>query len=83
MRTANWAGNLVYRAERLHRPESLEQLREIVAAAPRIRVLGSRHCFNDVADSDELVSLDALPPAIEIDGDTVWCGCAVRYGELA
>jgi xylitol oxidase len=81
--TANWAGNLVYRAGRLHRPESLEQLREIVARAPRIRVLGSRHCFNDIADSDELVSLDALPPAIEVDGDTVWCGGAVRYGELA
>jgi xylitol oxidase len=83
VRTANWAGNLVYRAERLHRPESLDELRQIVARAPRIRVLGSRHCFNDIADADELVSLDALPPAIEVDGDRVWCGGAVRYGELA
>jgi len=81
--TTNWAGNLVYRAERLHRPQSVEQLREIVARAPRIRVLGSRHCFNDIADADELVSLDALPPAIEVDGNTVWCGGAVRYGDLA
>jgi alditol oxidase len=81
--TANWAGNLVYRARQLHRPQSVEELREIVARAPRIRVLGSRHCFNDIADSDELVSLDALPPAIEVEGETVWCGGAVRYGELA
>jgi xylitol oxidase len=46
-------------------------------------VLGSRHCFNDIADSDELVSLDRLPPAIAVDGETVWCAGAVRYGELA
>jgi xylitol oxidase len=83
VRTTNWAGNLVYRAERMHRPRSVDALREIVARAPRIRVLGSRHCFNDIADSDELVSLDALPPAIEVDGSTVWCAGGVRYGDLA
>ena len=32
----NWAGNYAYRAERLHRPASVEQLRAIVAAAPQI-----------------------------------------------
>jgi len=51
----NWAGNYTYSAERLHRPSTLEQVREIVASAPRVRVLGSRHSFNDIADSTELV----------------------------
>jgi xylitol oxidase len=46
-------------------------------------VLGSRHTFSDIADSDELVSLAALPPDIAIDGRSVSCGAAVRYGELA
>jgi xylitol oxidase len=80
---SNWAGSYQYRARTIHEPETVEQLQEIVARAPRIRVLGSRHTFSDIADSDELVSLAALPPDIAIDGETVSCGAAVRYGELA
>src|SRR5918994_3246856 len=78
----NWAGNYAYRAARLHRPASVDELREIVAAAPRVRVLGSRHSFNDVADTDELVSLDALPGDVVMDADTISFGAARRYGEL-
>ena len=33
MAASNWAGNYEYRAERLHRPVTLEQVQEIVAAA--------------------------------------------------
>ncbi len=82
---ANWAGNYTYRAERIHRPESVEELRSIVAAAQRIRVLGSRHSFNDIADSAELVSLDALPADTVVDRDaaTVSFGATMRYGNLA
>jgi len=81
----NWAANYGYRARALHRPASLDELAEIVAAAPRIRVLGSRHSFNGIADSDELVSLDGLPADIVVDhaAGTVSLGGAVRYGELA
>ena len=67
VREHNWAGNYVYRAERLHRPSTLEQVREIVATAPRIRVLGSRHSFNGIGDSSELLSLDALAPDVTVD----------------
>jgi xylitol oxidase len=87
----NWAGNHVYRAERLHRPRTLEQVQEIVATAPRVRVLGSRHSFTDIADSAELISLEAVPvegtPSAGIDVDlearTVTLGGGVKYGELA
>jgi xylitol oxidase len=81
----NWAGTHAYRARVLHRPATVDELREIVTRAPRVRVLGSRHSFTDIADSDALVSLDALPPAIEADRDagTVSFGAALRYGELA
>jgi alditol oxidase len=60
-------------------------LQEIVAAAPRIRALGSRHSFSDIADSDELIVLDGLAPDIVVDrgAGTVSAGAAVRYGELA
>jgi xylitol oxidase len=82
---ANWAGNYAYRAERLHRPASVEQLRELIAAAPQIRVLGSRHSFSDIGDAAELVTLDGLPAEIAVDraAGTVSCSGATRYGELA
>jgi xylitol oxidase len=81
----NWAGNYVYRATALHRPESMEALRELLARAPAIRVIGSRHSFTDIADSAELVSLDAMPGEVEIDraGGTVSVPGGVRYGDLA
>jgi alditol oxidase len=60
-------------------------VREIVAAAPRVHVLGSRHSFTDIADSAELVSLDRLAPNVVVDRGAmiVTLGGAVRYGELA
>jgi xylitol oxidase len=81
----NWAGNYAYGALRLHRPSTLEQVREIVAAAPQVRVLGSRHSFNDLADSRELVSLSGLPADIVVDhgAGTVALAAGVTYGELA
>jgi alditol oxidase len=81
----NWAGTHAYRAGVLHRPASVDELRRIVADAPRIRVLGSRHSFTDIADSDALVSLDGLPADVAVDRDarTVTVGGALRYGELA
>ena len=85
MAASNWAGNYEYRAERVHRPATLEQVQEIVVAARQVRVLGSRHSFNAIADSTELISLDGLPPDIAVDhaAGTVDCAPGVRYGELA
>jgi xylitol oxidase len=86
----NWAGNYTYRAEKFHRPRTLEELQEIVRKAPRVHVLGSRHSFNDIADSSELISLEPLraegsmPEAVSIDrqAGTVSFGGGVKYGEL-
>ncbi|MCT2584305.1 D-arabinono-1,4-lactone oxidase [Actinophytocola gossypii] len=80
----NWAGNLTYRASRIARPRTEAELRELVAGTPRIRALGSRHSFSDVADTpDVLVSLDALPGDVEVAGDRVTVPAATRYGDLA
>jgi len=78
----NWAGNYRYLARTLHRPRTLEQLRDVVSRAPRIRVLGSQHSFNAIADSDELVSLEELPHDIRIGDGTVSCSAAATYTEL-
>lgn len=81
----NWAGNYTYRSTRLHQPTSVDELRQVVASAPKIHALGSRHSFNDIADSAELVSLDLLDQRIEIDREasTVTVSAGIRYGRLA
>jgi alditol oxidase len=80
----NWAGNYSYRARAIHAPSTLEQLQEIVSTRPRLRVLGSRHSFTDIADSEELVTLDRMGTDIVVDRDRmkVSVAGAVRYGEL-
>jgi len=80
----NWAGNYTYRAQKLHRPSRLEQVREIIASAPSVRVLGSRHSFNDIADSLELMTLETMPMDVLVDHatNTVSFNAALRYGEL-
>lgn len=85
MAERNWAGNLLYSARRLHRPTSIGQLQELIASSAQIRVLGSRHSFNAIADCDELVSLRGLPAELRIDSAaaTVSCAAGVTYGELA
>jgi xylitol oxidase len=85
MQLANWAGNHVYRAAELHRPATLAQLREIVARAPRVHALGTRHSFSDVGDSAELVALEGLAADVDVDRrrQTVTCSAWLKYGELA
>ena len=80
----NWAGNYTYRAEKLHRPTTIEQVQEIVANAASVHVLGSRHSFNDIADSSELLSLEFLPSDVVVDHEaqTVSFGGGMKYGNL-
>jgi xylitol oxidase len=82
----NWAGNLTYQARRLVEPESLEQLQEFVAGTDRIRPLGTRHSFNDIADTPgDLVSVQRLtrPVVINSQSRTASVAAGTRYGELA
>lgn len=85
MTERNWAGNYTYRARVVHAPTSVEQVKEQVARAGRLRVLGSRHSFTGIGDSDELVDLSGLPRLVEVDPRemTATVTGAVRYGELA
>ncbi|MFZ3567438.1 FAD-binding protein [Streptomyces sp. BH097] len=86
----NWARNITFSADRLHRPVTVDELRAVVAKSEHIRVLGSGHSFNRIADVDAgrggaLVSLADLPHRIDVDTAerTVRVGGGVRYAELA
>ncbi|HEY1568160.1 MAG TPA: D-arabinono-1,4-lactone oxidase [Solirubrobacteraceae bacterium] len=84
----NWSGNYAYRARALHRPQNIEALQQLMAVAQgpqALRVLGSRHSFTSIADSDSLVSLDGLPGEIVVDStaETVSVPSWVTYAALA
>ncbi len=84
--TTNWAGNVTFTARRVHRPSTVDELRRLVARGEQVRALGTGHSFTPIADSPgELISVAALPPAIELDTDrsTVSVAAGVRYGDLA
>jgi alditol oxidase len=82
----NWAGNYTYSAAHLRQPRSIEELQAIVHDGRSIRALGSRHSFNDIADTTgDQVSLAEMPRIYELDraARRVRVDGAVRYGELA
>ena len=85
----NWAGNLAYGAERVATPASVDELADEVRtaadASTGIRALGTRHCFNRIADTDGLlVSTAGLPAEVAIDAErrVVRTSGGIRYGDL-
>src|SRR3954469_25486340 len=85
-RVTNWAGNVVFGARRVHHPSSVDQGRALVASGGPLRVLGSAHSFNQMADTTgDLVSLAGLPRIAEVSADrrSVRIDGGIRYGDLA
>lgn len=82
----NWAGNFEYRASEIARPSSIDELCRIVTSSRRVKALGTRHSFNDSADTDgTLIVLDRLPASIDVDSDalSVRVSAGVTYAQLA
>lgn len=81
----NWSGNLEYGTSRMHAASSLDDVQQFVKTNQRFKVLGTRHCFNDIADSDaQFLSLQSHDKALELDekARTVTIQSGVRYGQL-
>ncbi len=84
-RLKNWAGNLEYSTDRLYATTSLEEVQDHVKKESKLKVLGTRHCFNNIADSkDAFLSLKAMNQVVAIDSGkrTVTVGAGITYGEL-
>jgi len=82
----NWAGNVTFSAPALTSPGSLDELRDVVRTARRVRALGTGHSFSRVADCDDvLVSVASLPPVVEVDRatSTARVSAGLRWGEIA
>lgn len=83
---ANWAGNLTYSTERVHAPQSLGELQQVVREAKRAHAVGSRHSFTPIADTDcEQISLRHLNRVLTIDAAarSVTVEGGITYGQLA
>ncbi|MEP6596512.1 MAG: D-arabinono-1,4-lactone oxidase [Ginsengibacter sp.] len=82
----NWAGNLVYSTNKVYYPKTVGEVQTFVKKTNKLRALGTRHCFNSIADSkynlisskqlNKVVSLDASAPKVTVEG-------GIKYGELA
>jgi xylitol oxidase len=82
----NWAGNLEYSTDRLYAAKSREQVQDFVKKQSKLKVLGTRHCFNNIADSkDTFLSLKPLDEIVSFDpqGRSVTVGAGITYGQLS
>ena len=81
----NWAGNLEYSTDRLYFANSLEQVRSYVKKENKLKVLGTRHCFNNIADSTHsLLSLKSMDQVVRLDSEAhaVTVDAGMTYGQL-
>jgi xylitol oxidase len=82
----NWAGNLTYSTTNIEYPTSLDVIQQLVKKYDRVKVLGTRHCFNTIADTkDRFISLRDMNKIIALDekAQTVTVEGGIKYGDLA
>ena len=81
----NWAGNIEYSTEQLYSADSLEQAKKFVRKQEKLKVLGTRHSFNTIADSkSQFLSLKAMDKVVALDraARTVTIESGMTYGQL-
>ena len=81
----NWAGNYRYSMDNLVPLGSVEQVRAYVRRHNSLKTLGTRHCFNGIADSTHaLISLKPMDRVVTLDQEarTVTVEAGMTYGQL-
>ncbi len=81
----NWAGNLTYSTRQVDDATTVDQVRSIVRAQEKLKALGTRHCFNAIADSSHhLLSMKPMHAIVALDAAarTVTVEPGVTYGQL-
>jgi alditol oxidase len=82
----NWARNIAFSAQTSERPGTVDEVRALVGGADRIRVIGTGHSFNRIADTKGVqLSLAGLPPLLDIDtaARQVRISAGLTYATLA
>lgn len=81
----NWSGNVHYSTNKVFQPSSVGEVQDAVRSVAHVRALGTRHCFNTIADSEtaQLSTLKLKDITLDDDARTVTVGAGIRYGDLA
>ncbi|MGH3262268.1 MAG: FAD-binding protein, partial [Trebonia sp.] len=83
---ANWSGTYRFTARTVVAARTVGEVQRAVTAGGRVRAIGTRHSFNDLADNGAtLVSVTGIAPDPVIDtaARTVTVGAGTSYGALA
>jgi alditol oxidase len=81
-----WSGTYRFTARQVIAARTIDDVRRAVAAGGRVRALGTRHSFNDLADNGAtLVTVTGIPPDPVLDetSRTVTVGAGTSYGVIA
>jgi xylitol oxidase len=82
----NWAGNIQFQDRKTIAPKNISEIQDIVRTNPKVKVRGTAHCFNTIADTKHLaLLLDQMPKEIIIDQEnkSVTVSAGLKYGEVA
>jgi xylitol oxidase len=81
----NWAGNLTYATGEIGYPLTTEEIQQLVKGQKKLRALGTKHCFNQIADSKNyLLSQQKRQQLIKLNKDKnqVTVEAGTRYGDF-
>jgi alditol oxidase len=82
----NWSGNLTYSTNNVFYPKTVSEVQALVKKNDHLRGLGTRHCFNAIADSKyNLISSNKLNNILSLDtiNNTLTVEGGIKYGELS
>ena len=81
----NWAGNVHYSTDSLFQAKTVAEVQDVVKKCKKLRGLGTRHCFNRLADSTaHQVSVREMNRLLGIDrqASTATIEGGISYGQL-
>ena len=81
----NWAGNYTYSVSTVAKAATRQQVQDFIRQHDHLRVLGTRHCFNSLADSTaHLLSVRDMHGVVSLDktAKTVTVEAGMSYGQL-
>lgn len=83
----NWAGNLTYSTTKIDKAKSVAEVQALVKKYPKMKALGTKHCFNTIADSkDQFVTQVGIKDdyvVIDKVAKTVTVSSGLKYGQVA
>lgn len=83
---STWSGTHHFRAPHLVRATTIAEVQQSVRAGGKVRALGTRHSFHDLADTaGTLITVTGIDPDPQVDSHqrTVTVGAGISYGTLA